>query len=175
MATTYDDCLRVCEAEKKRPLGDDLSRPMTQYESQIVYGLYSFAAFAGFARDVMAKRNKRIPRAVSRIGLIQWACRSLYTDYVAQLTKEGEQTFYRRAKNMQLTVTPRRVQERTEDGWKLVRDADLEALASAAWHGTCQYCALGGMDARKCKLRKTLDGLQCMEPGDNPDCWYRAD
>ena len=76
---------------------------------------------------------------------------------------------------MQLSVTVRRVQDPEHDGWKLCRDMDLEALASAAWHGECQYCAKTGMDARKCKLRKTLDGLQCIEPGSNSDCWYRAD
>lgn len=173
--TTYKDCIDACRAEKQRYLGDDLQRPMTQLESQIVYGLYSFATFCDYGKDVMAKRNKRIKRSTARLGLIRWACRSLYQDYIDQLTPEGCETFRKRAHNMQLSVTVRRVQDTDRDGWKLCRDVDLEALASAAWHGECQYCAKAGMDARKCKLRKTLDGLQCIEPGSNSDCWYRAD
>ena len=173
--TSYDDCLKAIDEHGKRALGEDLQRPMTQLESQILYGLYSFATFCDFGRDVMARRNKRIKRATARLGLIKWACRSLYDDYIAQLTPEGYETFRKRAHNMQLSVVVRKVQTPEHDGWKLCRDADLEALASAAWHGECQYCAKTGMDARKCKLRKTLDGLQCIEPGSNSDCWYRAD
>lgn len=173
--TSYSDCLKAIDEHGKRSLGEDMQRPMTQLESQIVYGLYSFATFCDFGRDVMAKRNRHIKRATARLGLIKWACRSLYDDYIAQLTPEGCETFRRRAHNMQLSVVVRRVQDPEHDGYKLCKDTDLEALASAAWHGECQYCAKTGMDARKCKLRKTLDGLQCLEPGSNSDCWYRAD
>lgn len=172
---TYKDCQRVVAQEKRRSLGDDMQRPLTAYEQQIVYGLYSFSAFVELGKDVMARRNARIKRSTARIGLILWACRSLFDDYMAQLTVEGEETFRRRARNMQLSVVARRIQDRTDDGWKLCRDRDLELLAHAAWTGNCQYCALTGQEAKKCPLRKALDGLQCLEPSDNPACWYRGD
>lgn len=76
--TSYDDCRKAIDEHGKRALGEDLQRPMTQLESQILYGLYSFATFCDFGRDVMARRNKRIKRATARLGLIKWACRSLY-------------------------------------------------------------------------------------------------
>ena len=159
--TTYQDCLDEIKEHSRRSFGEDLQRPLTQLESQIVYGLYSFSAFADFGRDVMERRNRAIPRAKARLGLIRWACRSLFDDYITQLSPEGRKTFQRR------------MTDRETDGYKLCRDIDLEALASSAWHGTCQYCALKGIDAKKCRLRKTFDALQCLEPSDSKDCWYQ--
>lgn len=171
--TTYQDCLDEIKEHSRRSFGEDLQRPLTQLESQIIYGLYSFSIFADFGGDVMERRNRAIPRAKARLGLIRWACRSLFDDYIAQLSPEGHKTFQRRAHSMQLSVTVRRMTDRETDGYKLCRDVDLEALASSAWHGTCQYCALKGIDAKKCRLRKTLDALQCLEPSDSKDCWYQ--
>ncbi len=174
MATTYKDCVEAVAQEKRRALGDDMRRPLTACEQQIVYGLYSFATFADFGRGVMDKRNRHIPRAAMRLGLLRSTCISLFDDYMLQLTEEGRETFKRCARNMQLSVITRRIRDKTDDGWKLCKDKDLQHLARAAWTGTCQYCALTGQEARKCSLRKTLDGLQCLEPSDNPDCWYRG-
>ena len=174
--TTYDDCRKAIDEHTQRQIGEDTARPLTQLESQIVYGMYCFATFTDFAREVMKRRNKSIKRSTARIGLIRWACMSLFQDYIAQLGPEARETLTRRAHNMQLAVTVRRVTERTQDGWKFCRDEDIEAMAYAAWHGTCEFCALRGVDAKKCKLRKTLDALQILEPSsDNKDCWYRAD
>ena len=175
MATTYKDCVRVVEKEKRRALGTDLRRPLTAYEQQIVYGLYSFASFIDLGKGVMQKRNAHIKRATARMGLIKWACRSLFADYLDQLTEDGRQTFYRRAHSMQLSVVVRKIQDNPDDGWKMCEDKTLRAVARAAWTGTCQYCALSGQAAKKCDLRKALDGLQCLEPSDNPACWYRGD
>lgn len=172
--TTYKDCQRAVEAHKQRLVGADLHRPLTELESQIVYGLYSFATFAGeFGKGIMEKRNKAIPRSNARLGLIRWACKSLFDDYMAQLAPEARTTFERRAHNMMMKVSVRTVAERYDDGWKLCPDKTLESLARAAWTGQCQYCALKGVDARKCKLRKAFDGLQCLEPTDSKDCWYK--
>ena len=172
---TYKQCMDVVEHEKRRSLGTDLQRPMTTYESQIVYGLHAIAVWMDMAKGVMGKRNAHIIRANARIGLIKWACRSLYEDYVKQLTPEGYETFTRRASNMQLSVTVRKVSEKYEDGWKFCNDKDIEAIARAAWDSSCMFCGLTGQEAKKCKLRKTLDSLQCIEPSDNPQCWYRGD
>lgn len=173
MATTYKDCLRAVEREKRRSLGTNLQRPLTGYEQQIVYGLYSFATFVDLGKGVMQKRNAHIKRAAARMGLIKWACMSLFTDYMSQLTPEAQDTFARRAHHSQLSVVTRQMEDR-HDGWKMCKDKDLKELAGAAWQGTCQYCALTGQEAKRCKLRKTLDGLQCLEPSDSPDCWYKA-
>lgn len=172
---TYKDCQRVVAQEKRRSLGDDMQRPLTAYEQQIVYGLYSFARFMDLGREVMDKRNKAIKRGTARMGLIKWACQSLFKDYMDQQTEAGRQTFYRRAHSMQLSVVARKIQDNPDDGWKMCEDKTLRAVARAAWIGTCQYCALTGQDAKKCELRKALDGLQCLEPSDNPACWYRGD
>ena len=91
MATTYKDCLRAVEREKRRSLGTNLQRPLTGYEQQIVYGLYSFATFVDLGKGVMQKRNAHIKRAAARMGLIKWACMSLFTDYMSQLTPEAQE------------------------------------------------------------------------------------
>ena len=96
MATTYKDCVRAVEREKRRSLGTNLQRPLTGYEQQIVYGLYSFATFVDLGKGVMQKRNAHIKRAAARMGLIKWACMSLFTDYMSQLTPEAQDTFARR-------------------------------------------------------------------------------
>ena len=44
--TTYQDCLDEIKEHSRRSFGEDLQRPLTQLESQIIYGLYSFSAFA---------------------------------------------------------------------------------------------------------------------------------
>ena len=115
--TTYQDCLDEIKEHSRRSFGEDLQRPLTQLESQIIYGLYSFSAFADFGRDVMERRNRAIPRAKARLGLIRWACRSLFDDYIAQLSPEGRKTFQRRAHSMQLSVTVRRMTDRETDGY----------------------------------------------------------
>lgn len=175
MPVTYKDCLDAAAHEKRRSLGDDLKRPLTAYEQQIVYGLYSFASFIDLGKSIMDKRNRHIKRAAMRMGLLKSTCRSLFGDYMAQLDERGRETFRRRASNMQLSVITRRVQEKTGDGWMLVREEDLSNIAQAAWKSSCVFCGLKGQEAKQCPLRKTLDGLQCIEPSDNPDCWYRGD
>ena len=172
---TFKDCKRVAALEKRRSLGNDMQRPLTAYEQQIVDGLHSFASIMDLGREVMHKRNKEIKRGAARMGLIKWACRSLYADYMQQLTEDGRQTFQRRAHSMQLSVVVRKIQDNPDDGWKMCEDKTLRAVARAAWAGNCQFCALAGQEAKKCELRKALDGLQCIEPSDNPACWYRGD
>ena len=172
---TYKQCMDVVAHEKRRSLGDNMQRPMTTYESQIVYGMNAISQWMDMAKGVMAKRNSHILRANARIGLAKWACKSLYEDYVKQLTDEGYVTFTRRAQNMQLAVTVRKVSEKYEDGWKFCSDKALENLARAAWDSKCMFCGLVGQEAKRCELRKTLDSLQCIEPSDNPHCWYRGD
>lgn len=174
MATDFKECVRIVKHERGRSLGDDMQRPMTTYESQVVYALYAISEYMILAKEVLHKRSSTIKRATARMGLIRWAARSLHDDFVGQMNKAGRDTFFRRAKDMQLSVNPRRVQERTSDGWKLCSDRDLEALSQAAYHSECQFCGRAGQEAKACPLRRALDGLQCIEPSDNPDCWYKG-
>ena len=149
-------------------------RPLNYLEQSATHCLYAIGEFIDSARETFRRRGKQIPRFNARLGLMQWAARSLFMDILATLDPAARERFSYNASLMTLRCTPRAV-DRPREGFRICGEDDLCALHEAAWRGTCTFCTKTGIEARTCPLKKAFDNTMMLVTTDNKDCWWRAD
>lgn len=152
----------------------DSPRPLNHIEQNAVHCIYAIGEFVDAARDALGRRGKAIPRFNARLGLMQYAARSIFQDVIGTLDRDSAARFARNSQNMRIKCAPKDVGLAPQHA-RVFWDDDLAEIHEAAWRGTCEFCGLTGAEARECKLRKAFDHTMMLDASDNPDCWWRAD
>ena len=164
--------------EKSRKLNEIQSRtetpwrPLNHMEQPAVFSLYAIGEVADDMRNVLGRRLKSIPNGKQRIGIMQWAARSLFNDVVHQLPRPTLERFVSYSQNMAVKVSPKSI-GKPQPWQQIIWEEDLCDIAAAAWRNTCMMCEKKGKEASECKLKRALDRVQILDTSDNPDCWYR--
>lgn len=149
-------------------------RPLNYLEQSATHCLYAIGEFIDSAREALARRGKLIPRFASRLGILQWAARSLFIDILATLDPAARERFSLNCQSMTLKCVPRDV-GKPPAGFRICGDEELCEIHEAAWRGTCTFCTKTGIEARTCPLKKAFDNTMMLVTTDNKDCWWRAD
>lgn len=149
-------------------------RPLNYLEQSATHCLYAMGEFFDSVRVTFERRGKLIPRFNSRIGIAQWAVRSLFVDIMATLAPSAMERFSLNAQNMTVKCVPRAV-DRPPEGFRICGEDDLCTIHEAAYRGTCIFCTKSGAEARSCPLKKAFDNTMMLITTDNKDCWWRAD
>ena len=153
---------------------DQPHRPLNHIEQSAVHTIFGIGEFVDMARDALGRRLKTIPNGTQRLGLMQWAARSLFLDVLQQLDQESAHRFAVNTSAMALSCSPKRVGQPPKAA-RIAWDDDLADITEAAWRGTCELCSKSAAEARACPLKRAFDHMQMLDTCDNPACWYRAD
>lgn len=155
-----------------RPGADDPHRPLNQMEQQVAHSLFAIGEFMDITRNVLEKRGAHIKNSRQRIGILQWAARSLFEDLIALLDRPSAERFVRNTRTMRIRVVPAQVGQLPVQT-RIISDDDLCEISEAAWRGTCMMCDRRGVDAKQCPLKKALDHTMLLTTCDGADCWYK--
>lgn len=149
-------------------------RPLNYLETSATHCLYAIGEFIDSARECLQRRGKAIPRFNSRLGIMQWAARSLFIDILATLDDVAAERFTYNASLMTLRCSPRAVGKAPE-GFRICGEDDLCTLHETVWRDNCMFCSKTGVEARTCPLKKTFDNTMMLVSTDNKDCWWKAE
>lgn len=153
---------------------ETLERPFNTFEQQELHALFAMGEQVDVAKKVLAKRLSAIPRGMTRLGMIQYACRSLFADLVNQMTRESAERFVCNSRLMRVEIRPTGVSALKRNDQSLVFNDDLYALVEAAYRGNCQYCSKTGAQTKKCPIKRAIDHTQLLIPYDEEcGCWYK--
>lgn len=157
-----------------RTTATEKPRPLNHLEQSATHCLYAIGEFCDSARDALSRRGKNIPRFSMRLGLLQYAARSLFNDIIGSLDQEGAIRFGRNAQTMTLKCMPKVAGQPPKES-RICWDDDLCDIHEAAWRGTCMFCDKTASEARVCPLKRAFDHTMMLDPSDNKNCWWRAD
>ena len=149
-------------------------RPLNHLEQNALHTIYAIGEFCDLARECLQRRGRTIPRFNSRIGIMQWAAKSIFKDVVENLDQLSATKFAVNSSLMTLQCRPKSVGVPPPYS-RIVGDDELADIHEAAWRGTCMFCEKSAQEARKCKLKKAFDLTMMLDPTDNKCCWWRAD
>lgn len=154
-----------------------VGRPLNWMEQQSLQTIFAIGEFPDVAKGVLGPRLDTIRNSKQRLGIIQWAARSLFEDCIKQLTPDQADRFVKTAQVMRCEVHPAGISKapRTKDE-TIVNCQDLYALVESVYRHECMMCSKKGREVKKCGLKKALDAMMILtahEEASEGDCWYQ--